>query len=139
DVTARTADWWQASTPGYCDVAVVGAEIAGLRLALRLQQAGREVLLIDGEGCGAGETTRTTAHLASALDDRFTRLARFHGRDGATLAAASHAAAIDWIEILAMQGEGCCGFRRLPGYLVSHQRKRAPLEREAAAAARAGL
>ena len=139
DVTARTADWWQASPPGDCDVAVVGAGIAGLSLALRLQQAGREVLLIDREGCGAGETLRTTAHLASALDDRFTRLARFHGREGATLAAASHAAAIDWIETLAMQGEDRCGFRRLPGYLVSHQRSRAPLEREAAAAARAGL
>lgn len=140
DVTARTAGWWSESPPSRaCDAVVVGAGIAGLSLALRLLQAGRDVVLIDREGCGAGETLRTTAHLASALDDRYTRLARYHGREGARVAAASHAAAIDWIETLALQADGGCGFHRVPGYLVSCEGELAPLEREARAAAAAGL
>src|SRR5690606_32081836 len=140
DVTARTADWWSESPPSRgCDAVVVGAGIAGLSLALRLLQAGRDVVLVDREGCGAGETLRTTAHLASALDDRYTRLARYHGREGARMAAASHAAPIDWIETLALQAAHGCGFRRVPGYLVSCRGELAPLEREAEAAAAAGL
>src|SRR5690554_8231198 len=118
DITAQTADWWRASGPGAdCDVIVVGAGIAGLSTALCLLREGREVVLVDRSGIGAGETLRTSAHLASALDDRFSVLARYHGHDGARLAAASHAAAIDWIEAQAGQDATGCGFRRIPGYL----------------------
>ena len=80
------------------DVVVVGAGIAGLSAALCLLREGRKVVVVDKEGIGAGETLRTSAHLSNALDDRYYRLARQHGGDGARLAAASHAAAIDWIE-----------------------------------------
>src|SRR5690606_35044097 len=118
DVTSATADWWTADPPsGPCDVVIAGAGIAGLTTALCLLREGREVLLVDRTGIGAGETLRTTAHLASALDDRYTRLARYHGSEGARLAAASHAAAIDWIESAASATAGGCGFRRVPGYL----------------------
>jgi len=111
DVTAQTAGWWDhTSTRSDHDVIVVGAGIAGLSTALCLLRDGRQVLLVDRQGVGGGETLRTSAHLASALDDRFSVLARYHGHDGARLAAASHAAAIDWIEALA----GCTRGLRLP-------------------------
>ena len=74
------------------DAVVGGAGIAGLTTALCLLREGRKVVVIDREGVGAGETLRTSAHLANALDDRFHRLARQHGEDGARLAAASHGA-----------------------------------------------
>src|SRR5688572_10088583 len=79
------------------DVVVIGAGVAGLVTALRCAQDGQRVLVIERDGIGQGESLRTTAHLASALDDRFYKLARQHGDDGARLAAASHAEAIDWI------------------------------------------
>ena len=140
DITAQTADWWRASIPGAdCDVVVIGAGIAGLSTALCLLREGRQVLLVDRQGIGAGETLRTSAHLASALDDRFSVLARYHGRDGARLAAASHAAAIDWIETFSAQAPGGCGFRRIPGYLFPCDDDTSTIEREATAAARAGL
>ena len=139
DITARTADWWQETPPAPdCDVIVVGAGIAGLTTALCLLREGRQVLIVDRDGVGAGETLRTSAHLASALDDRFSVLARYHGRDGARLAASSHAAAIDWIGTLAA-GDPACGFRRIPGYLFACDGDDASLEREGDAAARAGL
>ena len=96
------------------------------------------MLVVDRAGVGAGETMRTSAHLASALDDRFHLLARHHGADGARLAAASHAAAIDWMEALAAGAEGC-EFRRVPGYLFSHDGDLDTLRREHEAAAAAGL
>lgn len=109
--TARTIPVWRPldgfsrdafsdfdPTAGQADVVVIGAGVAGLVTALCLLRDGRQVTVIDREGIGEGETGRTTAHLASALDDRFHELARLHGKDGARLAAASHAAAIDWIE-----------------------------------------
>jgi len=140
DVTAKTAGWWdQTSTRSDHDVIVVGAGIAGLSTALCLLRDGRQVLLVDRQGIGGGETLRTSAHLASALDDRFSVLARYHGHDGARLAAASHAAAIDWIEALAGGAPDGCGFRRIPGYLFPCDGKASALEREARAAQRAGL
>lgn len=140
DVTAQTAGWWSEAAPeGPLDIVVVGAGIAGLSTALCLLREGRQVLLVDREGIGAGETLRTSAHLASALDDRFRVLARDHGRDGARLAAESHAAAINWIEILASGHSSGCGFKRIPGYLFPHDGDASTLRREAEAAARAGL
>ncbi len=58
------------------DIIVVGAGVAGLVTALCLAQDGRKVLVIDRAGVGGGESLRTTAHLASALDDRYYNLAR---------------------------------------------------------------
>ena len=130
---------WISEPPSTAqDVVVVGAGISGLTTALCLLREGRQVLLIEREDIGAGETSRTTAHLASALDDRFFLLARHHGRAGAGIAAASHAAAIDWMESLA-GASGECGFKRVPGYLFSHDGDLSQLEKEAEAAATAGL
>jgi glycine/D-amino acid oxidase-like deaminating enzyme/nitrite reductase/ring-hydroxylating ferredoxin subunit len=121
-------------------VCVIGGGIAGVSVAMALAERGNDVLLIDKDGLGAGETGRTSAHLADALDDRFYRLERWHGEDGARLAAASHAAAIDQIERWCNDYRIDCDFRRVPGYLVLDERSRSNvLQRELAAARRAGL
>src|SRR4029077_108646 len=84
-----------ALAPGVC---VVGAGISGLAVADALVRDGLDVLVVDRGTVGGGQTARSSAHLASALDDRFYRLERWFGTDGARLAAESHAAAIDLIE-----------------------------------------
>ena len=100
------------------DVCVVGAGIAGLSVAYRLAQAGKRVVVLDRDGIGSGETGRTTAHLANAIDDRYTALERAVGADRAKLAAESHTAAIDWIEATVRAEAIDCDFARLDGYLV---------------------
>src|SRR5476651_1527251 len=80
------------------DVCVVGAGIAGLTTAYLLTRAGKSVIVLEAGSIIAGETQRTTAHLVTALDDRYFELERLHGEEGAKLAAESHAAAIDTIE-----------------------------------------
>ena len=99
------------------DVCVVGAGIAGLTTAYLLAQGGKGVVVIDDGPVAGGETSRTTAHLTTALDDRYFRLEQLHGEDGARLARESHAAAIDRIERVSREEGIDCDFERVDGYL----------------------
>ena len=99
------------------DVCVVGAGIAGLTTAYLLARAGRRVIVLEKDRPGSGETGATTAHLASAQDDRFAELVSVFGEDGTRALYQSHAAAIDRIEAI-VRDEGIdCDFTRLNGYL----------------------
>jgi glycine/D-amino acid oxidase-like deaminating enzyme/nitrite reductase/ring-hydroxylating ferredoxin subunit len=124
----------------HADVCVVGAGIAGLSVALCLLEQRRSVIVLDREGVGEGETLRTSAHLASALDDRYAELERLHGEEGAKLAAESHRAAINQIERWVREHAIDCDFQRVEGYLFrapeSHEKI---LDDEYVAARRAGL
>jgi glycine/D-amino acid oxidase-like deaminating enzyme/nitrite reductase/ring-hydroxylating ferredoxin subunit len=134
------AEFNQPEIPGTVDVAIVGGGIAGLTTAYLLTQEGRRVIVLDDGPIFSGETERTTAHLASALDDRFHHLEKIYGETGARLAAESHSAAIDRIEELVAKEGIDCGFERLPGYLfVPPGASTEVLDRELAAARRAGL
>jgi glycine/D-amino acid oxidase-like deaminating enzyme/nitrite reductase/ring-hydroxylating ferredoxin subunit len=122
------------------DVCIVGAGIAGLTTAYLLTKEGKRVIVVDDGPTAGGETCRTTAHLVSALDDRFYHLERLHGAEGARLAAQSHVAAIDRIERIIHDENIDCDFTRLEGYLfVPPGDDLAQLEDELKAAHRAGL
>src|SRR5688572_30641268 len=122
------------------DVCIIGAGIAGLTTAYHLQREGKSIIILDDGPVGGGETSRTTAHLANALDDRYFALEKIHGRDATRLAAESHTAAIDRIESI-VEREGIdCDFKRLDGYLfVPPKRSTRILKRELDATRRAGL
>src|SRR5207248_6699159 len=94
------------------DICIVGAGIAGLSVAYALSQAGRKVIIVDDGLIGRGMTARTTAHLVSALDDRYFELERIHGEEGARLAAESHTAAIDRVEKIVSDESIECDFER---------------------------
>jgi len=122
------------------DVCVVGAGIAGLTTAYLLGRAGKSVIVLDDGPIASGETERTTAHLMTALDDRYFDLERLHGEKGARLAAESHSAAINRIEEIVCEEHIDCDFERLNGYLFMPPGKSTGiLDREMAAAQRAGL
>jgi glycine/D-amino acid oxidase-like deaminating enzyme/nitrite reductase/ring-hydroxylating ferredoxin subunit len=122
------------------DVCIVGAGIAGLTTAYLLSKTGKRVVVVDDGPTAGGETCRTTAHLVSALDDRFYNLERLHGAEGARLAAQSHVAAIDQIERIVRDEIIECDFVRVDGYLfVPPGDDLAQLDDELQAALRAGL
>ncbi len=124
----------------HADVCVVGAGIAGLTTAYLLALENKSVIVLDEGPIGSGQTGRTSAHLASALDDRFVEIERLHGVEGAGLAYQSHAAAIDTIERISNQEKIACQFARLDAYLSSIPSDSADLlDRELAAAKRAGV
>src|SRR4051794_36906185 len=96
--TASLPQFGPLAGPERADVCIVGAGMAGLTTAYLLTQAGKSVVVLDDGPIVSGETERTTAHLVTALDDRYFALERLHGEKGARLAAESHAAAINTIE-----------------------------------------
>jgi glycine/D-amino acid oxidase-like deaminating enzyme/nitrite reductase/ring-hydroxylating ferredoxin subunit len=118
----------------------VGAGIAGMSAAYLLARAGRAVTVIDDGPIGGGETGRTTAHITSALDDRYSDIEKLHGEGGARIAAESHAAAIERIESIASLEDIDCDFERVDGYLFLGPGESArELDEELDAAHRAGL
>ena len=122
------------------DVCVVGAGIAGMTTAYLLGRAGKTVVVLDDGPIGGGMTGRTTAHLVTALDDRYFEMERLHGLEGSRLAAQSHADSIDQIERIVQSEKINCEFERLEGYLfVPPGESKEILRREIEAANRAGL
>lgn len=122
------------------DVVIVGGGIAGVTIAYCLVQEGKKVVLIEDGGIGSGETGRTTAHLVTALDDRYYELERIYGEEKIKLIAGSHAKAIDFIEHVCIKENLNCEFERLDGYLFLHPTdKHEFLSKELDAAKKAGL
>jgi glycine/D-amino acid oxidase-like deaminating enzyme/nitrite reductase/ring-hydroxylating ferredoxin subunit len=122
------------------DVCIIGAGIAGLTIAYELVRQGARVSVLDDGPVGGGETGRTSAHLASAVDDRFHILESKFGEHGAHAVADSHAAAIDYIEDTASELGIDCDFKRVDGYLFANPDDSGrELDKELAAAKRAGL
>src|SRR5437868_11239072 len=119
--------YWEATAPRdqlnplrentSADTCIVGAGIAGLSIAYELTRSGQKVIVLDDGLIGRGMTSRTTAHLVNALDDRYYDLEKYFGADGAELAAQSHSAAIDQVEQIVTQEKIDCEFERLDGYL----------------------
>src|SRR5262245_46642797 len=103
------------------EICVVGAGIAGLAVAAELTRRGHDVIVLhDAPVAGrGGETERSTAQLVTALDRGYRSLVAVHGRELASLAAASHRAAIDRAQALVESESIECDFSRLDGYLFS--------------------
>ncbi len=126
--------------PRDVDVCVVGAGIAGMSTAYCLAREGVRVLVLDARSVCSGQTALTTAHLATALDDRYYILKRERGGKAARLAAESHSAAIDFIEDIVSREQIDCDFVRVDGYLFAESGKSPRvIERESRAARDAGL
>jgi len=100
-----------------CDVAVVGAGIAGVSIAYELALAGRSVVLIDRGPLLGGMTSRTTAHLAPICDDGLSELVEVRGEELGRGFQESQAAAVDRIEQHVKDLRIDCDFRRLDGFL----------------------
>lgn len=99
------------------DLVVVGGGMAGLSIAYEALQQGRKVMILDRGPIAAGMTARTTAHLASALDDRYYKFIGLRGEAEAKLLYQSQAAAIDRIEQIIRSENIDCDFARCDGYL----------------------
>ena len=122
------------------NVCVIGAGIAGMTTAYFLVREGKSVIVLDDGHVAGGETGRTTAHLANALDDRYYKIEGMHGEKAARLAAESHTEAIDEIERIINEEKIECEFQRLNGYLFNPPGGDSELlERELEALQRAGI
>jgi glycine/D-amino acid oxidase-like deaminating enzyme len=101
------------------DVCIVGGGIAGLTTAYSLLREGKSVCVLEDHELGSGQTGRSTAHLTTALDERYSTLEKAHGAAGAALVAESHTAAVIRIEQIIRNENLSCDFKRLDGYLFA--------------------
>jgi glycine/D-amino acid oxidase-like deaminating enzyme/nitrite reductase/ring-hydroxylating ferredoxin subunit len=121
-------------------VAVVGGGITGVTTACLLARQGKKVALLEARRIGDGETGRTTAHLTSAIDQRYRSIMSKFGSDGARAVFQSQQAAIARVESFVRELEIDCGFERLPGYLYTENPQQiAEVEQEAAACQQLGI
>jgi glycine/D-amino acid oxidase-like deaminating enzyme/nitrite reductase/ring-hydroxylating ferredoxin subunit len=146
----RSQSVWKGTTPlreypalsgdATAEVCVVGAGIAGMTTAYLLAREGKSVIVLDDNAVGGGETGQTTAHVASAQDDRFVAIEKAHGQDGSRTAYESHQAAIERIEQIVAREAIDCDFVRVDGYLFPGPGQSASrLDEEMEAAHRAGF
>lgn len=126
-----------------CDVCIVGGGVSGLTTAFELAARKLHVIVLDADTPGSGQTARSTAHIVTALDERYFALEAKFGPDIARAAANAHARAIAWIDRVCGQFDAPCGFQRVTGTLVVPRSRehdaRKLLERERDAAHRAGV
>ena len=102
-----------------CDLVVVGSGIAGLSTAYEAARFGWKVIVIDRQPTiGGVMTPRTTAHLATELDDYYHELIKAHGEDAARTYYESQVAAVNRIEAICADECIDADFRRLDGFLV---------------------
>ena len=102
-----------------CDLVVVGSGIAGLSSAYEAARFGAKVVVIDRLGITTGMTARTTAHLASEIDDYYFELIAAVGEESARLYHESQLAAVNRIEAICEEEAIAADFKRLPGYLIA--------------------
>lgn len=93
--------------PVLADVAVVGAGITGLTLALLLQRQGLSVALLEAERVGAGDSGATSAHVTSVPDVSYRELLARHGRVRASALAGGCGRAMEFIRTLARSSVPC--------------------------------
>ena len=114
-----------------CDVVVIGSGIAGLSTAYELARSGRSVIVIDRGAIGGGMTARTTAHLATELDDFYSELIKVRGEDEARLYHDSQVAAVNRIEAICRLENIEADFARVDGFLFpAEEAHRADLDEE---------
>jgi glycine/D-amino acid oxidase-like deaminating enzyme/nitrite reductase/ring-hydroxylating ferredoxin subunit len=122
------------------DACVVGGGIAGVTTALELARGGRSVVLLERDRVGAGVTGHSTAKLSSLQGSTYSELEAHFGATGAAGYAELNEGAIayvlDRVQTLGID----CDFRRRPHAVFAWTAEQArELDREAAAATRAGL
>src|SRR6187399_2628699 len=121
------------------DVVIVGGGLAGISVAYCLSKSGKRVVVVEDSTIGSGETGRTTAHLVTALDDRYYHLAKVFGEEKTKLIAESHQMAIDFVERTVKIEQIDCDFERLTGYLFLHPSdEKESLDKELAAGRKVG-
>jgi glycine/D-amino acid oxidase-like deaminating enzyme/nitrite reductase/ring-hydroxylating ferredoxin subunit len=104
------------------DVVIVGGGITGVFAAHLLRKAGRRVVVLEQAQIGAGETSKTTAHLTEALDTRYYRLIENFGLPAASAAAESTRSAIDMLQRTISDLDLSCDFERVSGFLYSEKK-----------------
>lgn len=120
------------------DVAVIGGGLTGLLTAYFLQQNGKDVIVLEADRIGSGQTKNTTAKITSQHGKIYSTLLKDYGAENARLYARANQAAIDQYEEIIKKEHISCHFERVKSYLYSKEQE-TPMRREAEIASILGI
>lgn len=123
---------------GRYDVIVIGAGMAGILIAYYLQEAGKNVLVLEADTIASGQTEKTTAKITSQHGLKYRKLIRTVGRKKATLYSKANEEALKEYERLIKREKIDCQFRKAPAYLYT-QKDKCVIQKEAEAAESIGI
>jgi glycine/D-amino acid oxidase-like deaminating enzyme/nitrite reductase/ring-hydroxylating ferredoxin subunit len=122
------------------DVAVVGAGIVGLTAARVLKDSGKSVAVVEMDRVGRGVTGYTTAKVTSGHSLIYQELEKKHGEEKSRAYARANQDALEHMAAWVEQDSIECDFERRPNFVYAESREKlSSIEKEAAAARRAGL
>ncbi|CAH0201566.1 FAD-dependent oxidoreductase [Chryseobacterium sp. Bi04] len=105
------------------DVAIIGGGITGVSTALKLQESGKNCIILEAANIGFGTTGGTTAHLNDFFDTTFAQVIEDFGLDYAQQYAESGKDAISIIENNIEKYSISCDFTRKSAYLFALDEK----------------
>lgn len=101
------------------DVVVIGAGITGLSTAIKLQEMGKDCIVIDAANIAFGTTGGTTAHLNTIFDSPYNQVIDNFGKGNAILLAEGGKEAIASIKNNTTKHTIDCSFEEVTGYIFS--------------------
>jgi glycine/D-amino acid oxidase-like deaminating enzyme/nitrite reductase/ring-hydroxylating ferredoxin subunit len=119
------------------EVAVIGAGMAGVLIASALQEAGLQVIVLEADRIGSGQTRNTTAKVTAQHGLIFRKLIRTLGEERARQYAQANQAAVEEYRRL-IEARGIdCDWEERSAYVYGNEIP--ALQEEAEAASRLGL
>jgi glycine/D-amino acid oxidase-like deaminating enzyme len=115
------------------DVAVIGGGMAGILIAYQLRRRGLEVVVLEAEAIGSGQTAGTSAKITAQHGHVYARLIEQCGRERAEQYARAQTWGHPGFERVIERENIACDFEHKPAYLYSTLGTE-PLEDEAEAA-----
>lgn len=119
------------------DIAVIGAGMAGILIASALQEAGRQVVVLEAQRIAGGQTRNTTAKLTCQHALLYEKLIRTLGKEKARQYAQANAAALEEYRRIIAARNIDCDLEQRDAYVYGSNA--AKLRKEAETAAALGL
>lgn len=120
------------------EVAVIGAGLAGILTAYALKCQGKNVVVLEADHIGSGQTGKTTAKITAQHGLIYDKLIRRYGVEKASVYARANKAAIEAFAYIVKEKKIDCDFKRVPAYLYSTEDD-SKLRKEAEAAKKLGI
>lgn len=114
------------------EVAVIGAGMAGILTAYLLQEAGKQVVLLEAERIAGGQTRNTTAKITSQHGKCYRKMIDRLGEEKARQYAAANQSAVEAYRKIIEEEQISCDFEDVSAFIYSDDRKEMEEEAEAA-------
>ncbi len=119
------------------EIAVIGGGMAGVLTAYYLQKAGHQVVILEANRLGSGQTKNTTAKITAQHGLKYEKLVKVVGMAQARQYAQANLAAVgQFAQLIAREGIDC-DFETVDSYVYGQEEK--TLRAEAETAVRLGL